>query len=180
LFNPAGWLRARAAQRNLTASRAELGTAQQGAAAQAGAAYVAAAQAQATLEARRRELDLAQELQGVAEKQLQAGVATRLDLVRARTQVATARSAIELAQYQVTQSQIDLARALGLPPEHRFALTDTLGESLGRSSVPETRQETVVLALDQRPERRAARARYAAASTTARAVGPSASARYDW
>ena len=171
LFSPAGWLRAQAAQRNLAASRAETGTAQQAAAAQAGAAYVAAAQAQATLEARRRELGLAQELQGVAEKQLQAGVATHLDLVRAQTQVATARSAIELAQYQVTQSQIDLARALGLPPERRFAITDTLGASMGSSSVPETREETVALALDQRPERQAARARFAAASTAARAVG---------
>ena len=170
LFNPAGWLRERAARGNVAASRADLGTARQGAAAHAGAAYVAASQAQATLEARRQELDLALGLQGVAEQQLTAGVATRLDLVRARTQVTAARSAIELAQYQVTQTQIDLARALGLPPERRFALTDTLGETLGRSSVPETREETVALALQERPESQATRARYAAASTAARAV----------
>ena len=90
--------------------------------------------------------------------------------MRARTQVTAARSAIELAQYQVTQTQIDLARALGLPPERRFALTDTLGETLGRSSVPETREETVALALQERPESQATRARYAAATTAARAV----------
>jgi outer membrane protein len=171
LFDPAGWLRAQAARRSVTANQADLGAAKQGAAARAGAAYVAAAQAQATLAARGQELDLAQELQGVAEQQLQAGVATRLDLVRARTQVTAARSAIALAQYLATQTQIDLARALGLPPEQRFALTDTLGESLGRSSVPETREATVALALRERPESQATRARYAAASAAARAVG---------
>jgi outer membrane protein len=171
LFNPAGWLRVRAAGRNVTASRAELGTAQHGAAAHAGATYVAGAQALATLEARRQELDLAKDLQGVAEQQLKAGVATRLDLVRAQTQVAVARSGVEVAQFQVTQTQIDLARALGLPPEHRFLLTDTLGASLGRSAVPQSREEAVDLALAERPECRAARARRAAAGTAARAVG---------
>jgi outer membrane protein len=170
LFSPAGWLRTRAAARGVSASRADLAAARQAAAAQAGAAYMAAAQARATLGARQQELALAQELQGVADQQLAAGVATRLDVVRAGTQVAAARSAIELAGYMVSQTQIDLSRALGLPPESRFALTDTLGETLGRSSAPETLAEAVALALEERPDLQAVRARVAAAGAAARAI----------
>ena len=170
LFSPAGWLQARAARRLVTASRAEAGTAAQDAGARAGVAYVGVVQARALLAERRRELKLATDLLGVAQAQLQAGVGTRLDVVRAQTQIAASRAGIELARGQLTQAQIDLARALGLAPGVEFALSDSLGPRLGRASVPEDSGAAVALALQRRPELATATAQLFAARAAERAV----------
>ena len=170
LFSPAGWLQASEAERGVDVSTAETGTAAQSAAARAAASYVAALEAEATLNARLREQELARELLDVAEQQLQAGVGTRLDLVRARTQVAAAGTAIELARSQRTEARIELARSLGYPAGTELALTDTLGAELGRSAAPRERAEAVDMALRERPELGVAHARLEEATVGARAV----------
>lgn len=170
LFSPAGWVRVRAARREVEASTSETGAAAQTAAARAAASYVTALEAEATLAARRRELGLAMELLDVAEQQRAAGVGTRLDEVRARSRVASARGAIEVATTQVSRARIDLARSLGYPPGAEIALTDTLSADLGRSAAPSDRDEAVATALGRRPELEVLRARISAATAGARAV----------
>lgn len=170
LFSPSSWLRASAARRGVEASAAGAGAASQAASARTAASYVATLQAEATVDARQREQSLAQELLDVAEEQLDAGVGTRLDVVRARTQVAGARTALEVARSRLTQARIELARSLGFPAEVRIALTDTLGDSLGQSSAPRARNAAVAAALHARPELTAARATLEAARTGMRVV----------
>jgi outer membrane protein len=170
LFSPSSWLQVRAASEDVTTKQAEMGTSRQDAATAAAEAYVAACQAQATLGARRREQALAEQLQAISQQQLKAGMATRLDLVRAESQVASARSGIALAQYASTRAQIDLARALGRSPVQRFDLVDTLSISLGSLPELEAREGALAMAMKERLELAAARARYAAGQTAARSI----------
>ncbi len=170
LFDPSGWLRASAARAQLAVSAGQAGATGQTAAAQAGGAYVQAAHAAAQVTAREEDVTLAAELVRDAEAEFRSGVGTRLDVVRAQTQEAQARAAVELARTGLTQAEIALARALGLPPGTRFALTDSLRPALGRSDAPEVEAEAVTLALARRPELTAAAAGVTAARLSARAT----------
>jgi len=170
LFDLSGWLRASAARAQLTVSADQAGTTGQTAAAQAGAAYVQAARAAALVGARAEDVTLAGELIRDADAEFRAGVGTRLDVVRARTQEAQARASLEQARTELTQAEIALARALGLPPGTRFALTDSLTAGLARSAAPEADAAAVTLALARRPELAAAAAGVTAARLSARAT----------
>ncbi len=170
LFDPSGWLRASAARAQLAVSAGQAGTTGQTAAAQAGAAYVQAAHAAAQVLAREEDVTLAGELVRDAQAEFRSGVGTRLDVVRAQTQEAQARGAVELARMGLTQAEIALARALGLPPGTRFALTDSLRAGLARSDAPEAQAEAIALALARRPELAAAAAGVTAARLSARAT----------
>lgn len=188
LLEPSGWLRASAARAQVAAASAEATTSGETAAAQAAGAYVTALHAQAAVGAREEDVRLAQELVHDAEAQFKAGVGTRLDVVRANTQEAQARGAVELARAQLTQAEIDLARTLGLRPGTRFALIDSLAPALGRSEASDSAGRALVtpapaagaasageaaavaLALARRPEIVAARAGVLAAGLASRAV----------
>ncbi len=170
LFDVSGWLRASAARAQLAVAAGQAGTTGQTAAAQAAGAYVQAAHAQALLGAREEDVTLAGELIRDADAEYRAGVGTRLDVVRARTQEAQARAGVEAARAGVTEAEIALARALGLPPGTRFALTDTLGAALARSDAPQVEDAAIALALARRPELAAAAAGVNAARLSARAT----------
>lgn len=170
LFDPAGWSRAAAARAQVTAATAEAGTTGQTAAAQAGGAYIGLLRARATLTARQEDVSLAQELIRDAQAQFRAGVGTRLDVVRASTQEAQARAAVEIARTAVTQAEIALARALGIDPGTAFVPADSLAPNLGRSAAPENLAAATSMALTQRTELAAA----SAAATGARLAGRAA------
>ena len=60
--------------------------------------------------------------------------------------------ALLVAQNQAARASIDLARALGLDPATRFALSDTLSTTIGSSTAPAEADAAVTLALVRRPE----------------------------
>ncbi|HEX6041100.1 TolC family protein [Longimicrobium sp.] len=170
LFAPADLLRARAARTAVAGSEAEEELVAQTAAQRAAGAYLAAARAQATLQAREEDARLAGELLSLAEAQLEAGVSTGIDVVRARTQKVTADGQVLLARTAAEQAQITLARAMGMAPDARFALTDGLEAAPVLGLVPAEADSAVAVALDRRPELRQLAATTAAAQASRRAV----------
>ncbi len=170
VFDPAGWTRAGAARAQVSVATAEAGTAGQTAAAQAGGAYIALLRARATLTAREEDVRLAQELIRDAQAQFKAGVGTRLDVVRASTQEAQARAAVDIARTAVTQAGIALARALGVAPGTVFVPVDSLSPGLAGSAAPEEPAAATAMALSQRPELAAAEASVTAARLARRAT----------
>jgi outer membrane protein TolC len=170
LVDAASWVRLHSAGLNVGVSRAEGGAAAEGAAQAAAAAYARAARAGAVVSAREADLDLAQQLASLAEDQLRAGTAARIDVIRARTQEAAARSALLVAQNQAARASIDLARTLGLDPATSFALGDTLSSGFGTSDAPVEAGAAVVLALAQRPDLMAERSRMERADAEQRAI----------
>ena len=170
LFDAASWVRLRAAGLNVGVSRAEAGGSAEGAAQAAALAYVRAARAQAVVAARLSDLDLARQLTSLADDQLKAGTAARIDVVRARTQEAAAQGALLVARNQADRAAIELARALGLDAGARFALTDTLSGTVGSSAAPAGADAAVAMALERRPELAAERARLARARAERSAI----------
>lgn len=159
LFDYAGWVRVREAGAGVRLSEAERGQSVEGAAQVAALAYLRAAREQAVVDARGADLDLARQLQALAEEQRKAGVSPGIDVTRARTQIAAARGQMVVAENQLERARMDLARALGLDPATRFELSDTLSADLGASPAPGDSQSALALALEQRPELRAERLR---------------------
>ncbi|HEU4884043.1 MAG TPA: TolC family protein, partial [Longimicrobium sp.] len=160
----------RAARQAVAATEAEQESLAQTAAQRAAVAYLAAARAQATLQAREEDARIAGELLGLAEAQLQAGVSTAIDLVRARTQKVTADGQVLLARTTAEQAQIALARALGMEPSARFTLTDGLEAAPVLGVVPEGADSAVSVALGRRPELRQLAASTAAAQAARRSI----------
>lgn len=170
LFDAASWVRLRSAGLGVGVSRAEAGGSAESAAQTAALAYVRAARAAAVVSAREADLDLARQLAALAEDQVRAGTAARIDVIRARTQEAAARGALLVAQNQAARATIDLARALGFDPATRFVLSDTLSTTLGSSTAPAETGAAITLALAQRPELAAERSRLARAGAERRAI----------
>ena len=171
LFDWSSWMKIRAARQDLAASRADHAASSEGAAHDAALAYLRAARAEAMLEARGEDLLIADTLLTVAKIQVDAGVSPNIDVTRARTQHAVSRGGILVARNQVDRTQIDLARALGLDPTSRFALTDTLSPELGAADVPSDPPAALAAALERRPELRAEVARGLQARADRSAIG---------
>jgi outer membrane protein TolC len=170
LFDAATWVRLRSAGLAVGVSRAEQDGTTESAAQSAALAYVRAARTASLVQARAADLDLAQQLGALADDQVKAGTAARIDVIRARTQEAAARGALLVAQNQADRASIDLARALGLDPAIRFALSDTLAVSMGTSAAPVEPDAAVGFALERRPELAAERTRLARARTEKHAI----------
>jgi len=179
LFDAASWVRWRSAGQGVGVSRAEQTGAGEAAAQSAALAYVRVARAEALREARTADLELARQLTGLAEDQLRAGTAAKIDVTRARTQEATARGALLVAGNQLDRATIDLARTLGLDPATCFRLGDSLALSLGRaaetaagvtSQAPAEPGAAVALALARRPDLVAERTRFDRARSEGRAI----------
>ena len=170
LVDAASWVRLRSAGLGVGVSRAEGSGAAETAAQSVAAAYVRAARATAVESAREADLDLARQLASLAEDQMKAGTAARIDVIRSRTQEVAARGALLVAQNQDARASIDLARALGLDPGVRFALSDTLSTTVGSSTAPVEADAAVTLALAQRPELAAERSRLARANAEKQAI----------
>ena len=179
LVDAASWVRLRAAGLGVGVSRAEQAGAAEAAAQAAALAYVRGARAAALVRAREADLELARQLTAMAEDQLRAGTAARIDATRARTQEAATRGALLVARNQADRATIELARALGLDAATRFELPDVLALSLDApqeagalptSDAPAGAEAAVAAALARRPELDAERSRLARARSEARAV----------
>lgn len=170
LYDPAGIVRVRAARAAAEGTQAEAGTAAETAGQRAALAYVQTQRAAATVAARREDVRLAGELVTLAQAQLDRGVATALDVTRARTQLAAARGLQSVAQNQLDQARINLARAMGVDPRTTLEVTDALTANTAATAVPADEAAAVQAAFANRPELKSVAAQQRAAQLAARAV----------
>lgn len=170
LYDPAGVVRVRAARASAEGTRAEAGTASETAGQRAALAYVTAQRASATVSARREDVRLAGELVTLAQAQLDRGVATALDVTRARTQLAAAQGLLSVAQNQLDQARINLARAMGVDPRTPLDATDALSATTAATALPSDEASALQAAIANRPELRTVAAQQKAAQLQARAV----------
>ena len=90
-------------------------------------AYLDVLQAQEQLRAVEEDVRLAQQLTSLARHQLEAGVVTNLDLVRAQTRLAQHKAREQAAIQGVNTSFLSLKRVAGLPLDSELRLNDSLG-----------------------------------------------------
>ena len=179
LFDFSNIGRLSAAKRQLTASHADRSATIETSAQSAAIAYARAARAQAVVSARSADSALAADLVAVAVAQQQAGVSAAIDVTRARVQLAESAGRLILATSQLERAKIDLTRALGIDPDTRIELTDTLSVELGAADVPADRNAAVGQAMATRPDLAAEVARGAAARTAASAISAERLPRLD-
>jgi outer membrane protein len=152
LLDITAWKKLDAASSAVDASQSENEVTREEVAARAARAYLDVARETARVAARRSDAALAGELRELAEQQLQAGVATGIDVTRARAQEVTATSLLQRSERRAEQTQIALARALGLDAAARFELTDSLDASLVASEAPADEEAALRLGLTRRAD----------------------------
>lgn len=152
--------RYRGARATAAAASVEVASAAQQAAGQAALAYVRLQRALAQLEARAADSALAADLLGVARDQLTAGVGVRLDVTRAESQLASARSQLLAARNERDRAGLELRRALDLPLDAGLALADSLRAP--EPAPPPDEADAVRQALARRPDLRTLDAQLAA------------------
>lgn len=162
IYDAAANQRVRAARAGVSAAAADVATAAELSATNAAAVYVRALRGEALVQARTADSVLAAELLGIAQDQVEAGVGVALDVTRAKSQVATARSQLIVARNDRDRSQLELRRALNLPLETPVVLTDSLISSVNADALV-AEQTAVDVALRTRPDLRAAAAQLEAA-----------------
>lgn len=179
LLDWANAARVRSARAQVTGTEAQSAVAREAAAQTAALAYLRAARATALMAARRADSALAAELTSLAAAQRDAGVATPLDVTRARTQLVVSREAIVLARNQLGRARVELARALGLEAGTPIELAEGLSDSLGQAAVPAERERAVALGLERRPDLTGETALVRAAEQGARAVSAERLPRFE-
>ncbi|MDQ6688935.1 MAG: TolC family protein [Gemmatimonadota bacterium] len=144
--------RVRSAQAAARSSSADAQATAEQAATVASTAYVRAMRADADLRARQADTQLATELLGIAQAQLQAGTGVGLDVTRARAQVAATRASLIASRNARDHSRLDLLRALSLPVGTDIVLTDSLSTAAaGTEPIPDE-AALVAQALRARPD----------------------------
>ncbi|MDQ6769238.1 MAG: TolC family protein, partial [Gemmatimonadota bacterium] len=144
--------RVRSAQAAARSSSADAEATAEQAATVATTAYVRAMRADADLRARQADTQLATELLGIAQAQLQAGTGVGLDVTRARAQVAATRASLIASRNARDHSRLDLLRALSLPVRTDIVLTDSLSTAAaGTEPIPDE-AALVAQALRARPD----------------------------
>ncbi|HEX6749122.1 MAG TPA: TolC family protein [Longimicrobium sp.] len=170
LFDPAGLVRVQAVRAAAAGSQADVATAAETSGARAAQAFVTAERAAATITARREDVRLAGELVTLAQAQLDRGVATALDVTRARTQLAAAQGLLSVAENQFAQARVNLARAMGIDPRTPISLGEALGPQTAATSVPADEAAALQAALANRPELKSAQAQQRAAQLGSKAI----------
>jgi outer membrane protein TolC len=148
LLDLAALKRRRSAEAGADAAREEAHATEEQAAALAARAYLTALRSHAEVDARQQDLDLAQELLGVARGQVEAGVAVELDVTRAQAQVATVRAQLLAARHKADVADLALRRTLHLPADAAVELADDLESRPVSEAPPEA--DAISRALDAR------------------------------
>jgi len=91
-----------------------------------GNAYLQAIADAATVESQQAQVKTAQALYKRAQDERTAGVAARIDELRAQVELQTQQQRLIAAQNQLEKDKLNLARIIGLPPGQQFTLTDTV------------------------------------------------------
>jgi outer membrane protein TolC len=89
-------------------------------------AYLQVVYDRATIESQQAQLDTSRALFQRAQDQTKAGVAARIDELRANVELQTQEQRLIAAQDQLTKDALSLARTIGLPPGQEFTLTDNV------------------------------------------------------
>ena len=88
-------------------------------------AYLQVISDRATIESQQAQLDTSRALYQRAVDQTKAGVAARIDQLRANVELQTQQQRLIAAQDQMAKDALVLARTIGLPPGQEFTLTDS-------------------------------------------------------
>ncbi len=91
-----------------------------------GNAYLKVISDAATVDSQRTQVKTSQALFQKASDQLKAGVAARIDELRAQVELQTQQQRLIAAQNQLAQDKLSLARIVGLPPGQEFTATETV------------------------------------------------------
>lgn len=174
LIDRASGLRLSAGRAAARAATADAAATREVTARAAASAYLAAVRADALAAARVADSTLAAELLALVHAQRAAGVSPRIDVTRAEARLAIAAGALVVARARRAQTQIALARVLGLPPALPLALSDSLSPALGDAGGPPDLAAALSGARGDRPELQAEAARVAAARGAAAAIGAEA------
>lgn len=126
-------------------------------AATAAAAWLRLASAQETVLARQQDSVISFTLIAIAISQVDAGTAARIERTRSETQGATVRSRLAIARNEVSRAQLELARALDLPPA--TALVASGDPVIALDGVPADAEAAVATARAQRQDLAAERQR---------------------
>lgn len=90
-----------------------------------GNAYLQVLSDEATLKSQQAQLKTSEALHQRAVDQLEAGVAARIDELRAQVELQTQQQRLIAARNQLAKDKLSLARVIGLPPGQEFTLSDT-------------------------------------------------------
>jgi outer membrane protein TolC len=126
-----------------------------------GLVYLETLRAKAAVEARKADVLLNEELLHLATERKGAGMATRLDVTRAKVQLENERQRLLAAEIAEGRATLNLIRAMGISFDVRLVLTDEL------TMVPvpgQTMQDALQLAQDNRTELKAQKRRERLAS----------------
>ncbi|PYU25428.1 MAG: TolC family protein [Acidobacteria bacterium] len=89
-------------------------------------AYLQVISDRATIESQQAQLDTSRALYQRAQDQTKAGVAARIDELRADVELKTQQQRLISAQDQLAKDALTLARTIGLPPGQEFSVTDSV------------------------------------------------------
>lgn len=103
--------------------------------------YLETLRAKAAVNARMADVDLNKELLNLAAERKSAGMATSLDVTRAKVQLENSKQRLLVAENERDRSKLDLIRAMGLSFEVKLVLTDVMKlEDVSPQSVEEALQ----------------------------------------
>ncbi len=137
-------------------------------AATAATAWLRLISAQETLLARQQDSVIGFALIRIAVDQVDAGTAARIDRTRTETQGAAVRTELAVARNEVSRAQLDLARALDLPPTTPVVAS---GEpEIPLAGVPADAEAAVLAAKGHRPDLAAERQRLEVATLGLKAL----------
>lgn len=132
-----------------------------------GLVYLETLRAKAAVEARKADVTLNKELLHLATERKAAGMATRLDVTRAKVQLENERQRLLVAENERDRAKLNLIRAMGLSFDVALVLTD----EMVMVPVPEqTMAEALLVAHDNRTELKVQKQRERLASLTLSSV----------
>jgi outer membrane protein TolC len=161
LIDMAAIRRYQAARQGVTVSQSERRAIENDVATAVATVYVAMQRARAKVEQAEVNVQLFEKLRDLAKDQEKAGVAIRLDTMRADVQLTRERQALLVARNDLDASRLALLHAIGTDLGAEVRLTDPLVERTG--DVANT-EEALSLARAERPELRASEERLQAAT----------------
>lgn len=149
LFDLSAWETLQSAQQARAAAAAREAVARELVAARTALSYVHGLRARQAVSAALSDLELAKRLQALARHQHEVGLASGVDVARARTRVARQQARIASARTSLVQARLQLARVTGLPMGQALVQTGDL--VLPDKPLPAV-DAAIATAMKQRPE----------------------------
>jgi outer membrane protein TolC len=155
LIDVAAYRRWRTARQGIVVSDLERRQTENEVASAVATLYVGLQRAEASIDASRANVDLAERLFQVAEDQRKAGVATAIDSTRANVALARQRQLLIVAENRRDAARLALLRAIGVDLGAKVVLTDPLRPAASAEPLPAF-DSALALARRERPELRTA------------------------